>query len=70
MTSDHKIKLIDFGTARDMIDTSVKGSGNSSNGKRVFEHFIGTPQYMSPECFHNVDSNYKSDVWSLGCLFY
>ena len=25
---------------------------------------------MAPECIRNKDSTYKSDVYSMGCLFY
>lgn len=44
------------------------GSGNSSKGKKVFDHFVGTPNFMAPECIHNWDSTPKSDIWSFGCL--
>jgi serine/threonine protein kinase len=64
------VKFIDFGTARDFENPHITGSGNGMKGKRVYEHFVGTPQFMAPECIRNKDSTKKSDVYSLGCLFY
>jgi 3-phosphoinositide dependent protein kinase-1 len=66
----NRLKLVDFGTSRDMLNPQIKGSGNSSKGKRVFDHFIGTPQYMAPENVRNKDSGYKCDIWSLACILY
>merc|ERR1719478_833732 len=42
------VKLIDFGTAKDLENPHLKGSGNQNRSK-VFEHYVGTPQFMAPE---------------------
>jgi serine/threonine protein kinase len=44
-----RLKLIDFGTSRDMLNPEIKGSGNGRKDKKVFEHYVGTPNFMSPE---------------------
>lgn len=31
---------------------------------------IGTPYYMSPEIWKNKPYDYKSDMWSIGCVLY
>ena len=31
---------------------------------------IGTPYYMSPEIWKNRPYDYKSDIWSIGCVLY
>jgi serine/threonine protein kinase len=65
----NEIKIIDFGSAKDIVE-KVQSKGNSSTGRMYYEHFMGTPNYMAPECIHNKASDKASDIYSLGCVFY
>ena len=42
------IKFVDFGTAKDL-EKKIYSKGNSSTGRKYYEHFVGTPNYMPPE---------------------
>lgn len=48
-----EIKLIDFGTCWDIENPEMKGAGNGSTGRRVYDHFVGTPEYMPVEGIRN-----------------
>lgn len=63
------LKLIDFGTAKDLENPQIKGSGNASRSK-VFEDYVGTPQFMPPEVIENKFTDFRSDTWSFGCLMF
>lgn len=59
LIANGNIKLIDFGISK-ICDKYLKYT----------KTFVGTPYYISPEQFRNVNYNYKVDIWSLGCLMY
>ena len=59
--SDGSLALIDFGLAKRMrIEQEITGHGE----------IFGTPYYMSPEQGHAEDVDERSDVYSLGVMFY
>ena len=57
--SDGLLKLGDLGLGRYMSDETFKAYSQ-----------VGTPLYMSPEIILNNGYDFKSDVWSLGCVIY
>ena len=65
-----RVKFVDFGSAKDENNPAIRGSGNSSTGRNVFHHFVGTPNYMAPECLHEKFSTYCTDVFALGRRLY
>lgn len=68
-------KIIDFGSCKDMEGTEFEikfdlEREKQKNKKPTYKNFVGTAQYMAPECVRNRSSDFKSDLWSLGCLLY
>jgi serine/threonine protein kinase len=69
------VKIIDFGSCKDMEGTEFEKKFDMEREKQksrkpVYKNFVGTPNYMAPECVRNKGSDFRSDVWSLGCLLY
>jgi serine/threonine protein kinase len=61
LRDDGSVALIDFGLAKRMrLHQEMTGSGE----------IFGTPYYMSPEQGHAEDVDARSDVYSLGVIFY
>lgn len=63
LTKEHRVKLIDFGTARDTTSPDVKPMLLGPQ----YQHHVGTPNFMSPEAVHGKANDQRSDLWSLGC---
>ncbi len=68
-------KIIDFGSCKDMEGTEFEKMLEEQHlknnpRKSTYKNFVGTPHYMAPECVHNKNSDFKSDMWSLGCLLF
>lgn len=51
------MKLVDFGTCKDLVDLSLNG-----------QEFVGTAEYMAPEIIRSKFSGPAADLWSLGIV--
>ena len=60
ITKDGIVKILDFGLAK------VKGQSNVTK----YESTIGTTAYMSPEQVKGEEVDQRTDIWSLGVVFY
>lgn len=76
LTKDQKqIKIIDFGSCKDLKGTEFgrkldEQRKKMHSRKPLYKDFVGTPNYMAPECCRNKGSDNKSDIWSLACLLF
>ena len=63
--SESMVKLVDFGIAKLAAEESDQRMTLTQTGE-VF----GSPLYMSPEQCLGLTADHRSDIYSLGCLFY
>lgn len=59
LTLDGTVKVGDLGLSRELSEHTVQAHSK-----------VGTPLYMSPEVLRGDGYDFKSDIWSLGCLLY
>jgi serine/threonine protein kinase/Flp pilus assembly protein TadD len=57
---DGNARIMDFGIARSLKAKGITGEGT----------IIGTPEYMSPEQVEGSEADHRSDIYSLGVIFY
>ncbi|WP_018654316.1 Stk1 family PASTA domain-containing Ser/Thr kinase [Actinomadura flavalba] len=62
LTRQHEVKVMDFGIARAMADTASTMTQTAQ--------VIGTAQYLSPEQARGERVDFRSDIYSTGCVLY
>ncbi|MEW2356057.1 Stk1 family PASTA domain-containing Ser/Thr kinase [Spirillospora sp. NPDC029432] len=62
LTRNHEVKVMDFGIARAMAD--------SASTMTQTAQVIGTAQYLSPEQARGERVDFRSDIYSTGCVLY
>ena len=60
-----KVKILDFGVAK-----LLPGTGRSVEKLSITGEICGSPLYMSPEQCMGQSLDLRSDIYSLGCVFY
>ncbi|CAG9323048.1 unnamed protein product [Blepharisma stoltei] len=60
ISSDHHIRLTDFGSAK-IYDDDARGRSNT---------FVGTADYVSPEMLDEGPVSYAADLWAFACIVF
>lgn len=70
LTDDHDLKLLDFGVAMALAETSaIDGAAEPERRQKGFAVF-GTPEYMAPEQVAGETVDARCDLYALGCVLY
>lgn len=66
ITPEDRVKVLDFGLATSSPNEDVENDISITESG----HVMGTPAYMSPEQANGKDADYRTDIWSFGCILF
>jgi serine/threonine protein kinase len=71
ITSDGRVKILDFGLARDVEAASADETHSPTVSRYTAPGVVmGTAGYMSPEQVRGEPADHRADIFSLGCVLY
>jgi eukaryotic-like serine/threonine-protein kinase len=70
LTSDGRVKILDFGLARQSVPRSGEFHSMTPTAELDFGSISGTFGYMSPEQARGESIDGRSDIFSLGCILF
>ncbi|HZL92857.1 MAG TPA: protein kinase, partial [Vicinamibacterales bacterium] len=70
LTDEGRVKVLDFGLAKVQLDDWDRDGGLATRSANKEGHIVGTPAYMSPEQAEGRKVDARSDIFSLGIVFY
>ena len=70
VADDGRVKVLDFGLAKAQLDVWHRDGTRTLRSATEDGHVVGTPAYMSPEQAEGKKVDARSDIFSLGIVFY
>ena len=70
VTTEGRVKVLDFGLAKDMGAETSDGATQTSAGLTQVGIVMGTPAYMSPEQVSGRTLDHRTDIFSLGVILH
>jgi serine/threonine protein kinase len=66
----HGVKLLDFGLARPISDSTVRLVGAPTEQITAPGMLVGTPRYMAPEQIRGLNADQRTDIYAVGTLLF